>query len=74
MKCVICKHGETNPDIATVVLERGITTVIIRETPADVCKNCGEYYLNEETTERVLQMAYQAVIHNVEVEFIRFAA
>ena len=48
--------------------------MIIKEAPADVCKNCGEHYLNEETTERVLSMAEQAVMHNVEVEFIRFAA
>ena len=74
MKCTICKQGVTRPGTATVVLERGQTTVVIKDVPADICENCGEYYLTEELTEKVMAMAEEAVQNNVEVEVLRFAA
>ena len=74
MKCTICKQGETQSGQTTVVLERGKTTVVIKDVPAEICENCGEYYLSEEMTERVMEMAEAAVQHNVEIEVLRFAA
>ena len=74
MKCTICKQGETRPGKATVVLERGQTTVVIKDVPADICENCGEYYLTEEVTAKVMAMAEDAVLHNAEIEVLRFAA
>ncbi|MFH1116836.1 MAG: YgiT-type zinc finger protein [Pseudomonadota bacterium] len=47
---------------------------LFREVPADICGNCGDYYLDESTTDRVLLMAEEAVKRNVEVEILRFAA
>jgi len=74
MQCVICRQGETRPGRTTVVLERDATTVVIKGVPADVCENCGEYYLSEEMTDRVLAMAEEAVAHGAEIEVLRFAA
>lgn len=74
MRCVICRHGETKPGEATVTLQRGATTVIIKGVPADVCDNCGEYYLSDSITKRTLEMAEDAVRKGVEVEILRFAA
>ena len=74
MKCVLCKHGETHPGEAAVTLQRGETTAIIKGVPADVCADCGEYYLSDEITERVLGMAEDAVRRGAEVEIVRFAA
>ncbi|MBL1274698.1 MAG: type II toxin-antitoxin system MqsA family antitoxin [Ectothiorhodospiraceae bacterium] len=74
MQCVICKQGETRPGTATVTLERGTTMVVIKGVPADVCENCGEYYLSEEMTDRVMSMAEEAVAHGAEIEVLRFAA
>ncbi len=74
MKCVICKHGQTSQGTTTVVLTKNKLSVIIREVPADICENCGEYYLDEETTKKVLQIAQQAVERNVELEICDFAA
>ncbi len=54
MKCVICKHGDTHPGKVTVTFQRGGTTVILKEVPAEVCENCGEYYLSETISEQVL--------------------
>jgi len=74
MKCVICKQGETRPGITTVTLTRGEMTLVIKKVPADICENCGEYYLNDEISRKVLAMAEEAMKHNQEVEVIQFAA
>ncbi len=74
MKCVICKTGEIKPGRATVILQRGETTVVIKEVPADVCDNCGEYFLSEEMSARVLVIADEAVRKGTEVEVLRWAA
>lgn len=74
MKCVICKQGEAHPGEVTVTLQRDETTIIIKDVPAQVCENCGEYYLSEEITEKVLSRAEEAVKSGAEVEILRFAA
>jgi len=47
MKCPLCKIGETHPDTTTVTLQRDNSVVVIRDVPAEICENCGEYYLSE---------------------------
>ena len=74
MKCVICKQGLTYDGMTTVTLERGYTTVVIKDVPAEICENCGEYYLSEEATEKVQNLAEQAVQHGAEIEVLRYAA
>ena len=74
MKCLTCKHGQTNPGLVTVTLEREESIVIIKKVPAEVCDNCGEYYLSDEITEQVLQRAEKAIDNGAEVEIIRYAA
>ena len=74
MKCVICKQGQTNNGYTTVTLQRGPTTVVIKDVPAMICENCGEYYLNEDVTDKVQNMAEQAFKQGVEIEVLRYAA
>lgn len=74
MRCVICKHGETQAGLVTVTLERDESFVIIKRVPADVCDNCGEYYLSDAITEHVLERTEVAVNNGAEVEIIRYAA
>lgn len=74
MRCVLCKHGETQPGLVTVTLDRDESIVIIKRVPAKVCDNCGEYYLSDLITEQVLQRAEMAANNGAEVEIIRYAA
>lgn len=74
MKCLICKYGETEPGLVTVTLTRGEAVVIVKQVPAEVCDNCGEYYLSEAITDELLQRAEAAVARGTEVEILRFAA
>jgi YgiT-type zinc finger domain-containing protein len=71
MKCVICKNGTTRKGKVTVTLERDQSIIAIKEVPAQVCQNCGEYYLDPEMTKEVLKRADQAVKKGVEIEVIR---
>lgn len=74
MICTICKEGQTRPGAVTVPLQRGVSTIIVKEVPAQVCENCGEYYLSEEVTAELLRRAEAAVANGAEVEIIRYAA
>jgi len=46
MNCLICKTGTTQQGTTTVTLERDTTVIVIKDVPAQVCDNCGEYYLS----------------------------
>jgi YgiT-type zinc finger domain-containing protein len=59
---------------ATVSLQRGESIIVIKGVPADVCDNCGEYYLSESNTANVLKLAETAVKNGAEVELLRYAA
>ena len=74
MKCVICKQGQTQNGLTSVTLERGRTTVVIKDVPAEICENCGEYYLGPEVTGKIQKMAEQAVSQGAEIEILRYAA
>ena len=74
MKCVICKQGLTHNGMTTVTIGCGFTTVVIKDVPAEICENYGEYYLSEEVTEKVQNLAEQAVRHGAEIEVLCYAA
>jgi len=74
MKCAFCKEGHLEPKRTTITLQRGDTTVILKNVPAEVCGNCGEPYLSEENTAKVLELAEGAVKRGAEVEIVRWAA
>ncbi len=74
MTCALCKSGETRPGTVTVTLERGKTVVVVRDVPADVCGNCGEYYLESGVAQRIYERAEEAVERDAEVEILHYAA
>lgn len=74
MRCAICRSETITSGQTTVTLQRGETTVVIKETPAEICGDCGEYYLTEEVAQRVMNQAESAVARRAEVEILRYAA
>ena len=60
MMCVVCHNGETQPGTTTVAFHREGRTLVVNEVPADVCENCGEAYVAEEITARLLEIAVAA--------------
>lgn len=74
MKCVMCKHGETELGITTVTLERGALTLVVKGVPAQVCLDCGEAYVDEETTRKLLDMAEAEARAGAQVEIREYKA
>ena len=74
MKRAICKNGETNLGTTTVTMTRGDATIVVKNVPAEICDNCGEYYLDDAISAKILSMAEEAIKQNQEVEVIQFAA
>ncbi|RLD70837.1 MAG: type II toxin-antitoxin system MqsA family antitoxin [Bacteroidetes bacterium] len=74
MKCVICKTGTTKQGKVTVTFDIKGTVVVIRNVPAKVCSNCGNYYLSSKTSKLIMEKVQQAVKKGVEIEVMRLNA
>ncbi len=72
MKCMICKHGETREGTTTVTLEKGNSTIVFKEVPAQICDNCGEKYIDESTTKELLKKARDIIKNGVEVDIRKY--
>ena len=72
MKCVICKRGSTKPGTTTVTLERGGLTMVIKGVPAQICRNCGEAYVDERVASELLISAEQAAKAGAQVEIRQY--
>jgi YgiT-type zinc finger domain-containing protein len=69
---MICKHGRTQKGSTTVTLEKGTSTIVFKEVPADICDNCGEKYIDESTTKTLLKKAREIVKSGVEVDIRKY--
>lgn len=72
--CLICKSGHTHAGKTTVTLERGKTTLVVKDVPARICGTCGEAYVDGTTSKRLLEDAEAAAASGVQVEIKAFAA
>ncbi len=71
MECALCKVGTTEKGTVTVTLERNGAIVLIKDVPAEVCTNCGHYYLSEETTRPIMQTGNDAIEKGAELEVVK---
>ncbi len=74
MKCTICKNGDMVEGKVTVTLERNDSVIVVKNVPASVCENCGEYTLDEKVTNKLMDLAERAVANNTEIEVLQYAA
>ena len=74
MICLICKYGETRPGLVSVTLERGNLTLVMKNVPAQVCENCGEEYVDEEVTAKLLDIAEDVAEAGAQVEIREYRA
>jgi YgiT-type zinc finger domain-containing protein len=74
MKCAICKTGETHPGKTTVTLNREQTVVVIEAVDALVCDNCGHYYLDSATTQKVMATLDDAIARGTKLEILAMRA
>ena len=57
MICLICRNAELGKGFTSVELERDEIKLKIEHVPALVCPACGEAYLEEDVTVRLLAEA-----------------
>ena len=62
------------PGQVTVTLQRNGTTLVIKNVPAEVCGNCGEEYVAEDTTSHLLKTAEDVTRVGVEVDIREYVA
>lgn len=74
MKCVVCRHGITRPATTTLTFERGTSTVVFKNVPAEVCANCGEAYVDEAAAKQAMHQAEKAVREGVQVDVREFSS
>jgi YgiT-type zinc finger domain-containing protein len=72
MKCVVCKQAETRPGVTTVTLQRGESTFVFKDVPAQVCPNCGEDYLDDAVASALLRSAEGMVAAGTQVDIRRY--
>lgn len=73
MKCVICKLGETQPGTTVITLQRSERTLVFKGVPAEICENCGEYYLFDEIAKGIHRRAEESLERDVVVQSKRVA-
>ena len=74
MKCAICLKGTTKAGQTTIVLERGQTTIVFKNVPAQICEECGEEYISSEINKALLRRAEEEWNRGVVLEMLNFAA
>jgi len=47
MDCVFCK-GDLSEGVVNYPVDLGDKFILIKEVPADICNQCGEYYFDDE--------------------------
>ncbi|HEV7905835.1 MAG TPA: type II toxin-antitoxin system MqsA family antitoxin [Pyrinomonadaceae bacterium] len=61
MKCLICKNTHMKEGSTILPIERGNAILLVTDIPAQVCTNCGEPYLDEETARDVQDLANETL-------------
>jgi len=71
VKCVMCKHGQLKPGKTSIALDApGTTTVVFVGVPARICGRCGEAYMTERITGKLLRLARGAAQSGVERQIV----
>lgn len=74
MNCPLCRNGHLREGRAdTSILREGLV-LVVRDVPADICDNCGEQFFDADVTDRLLDIADEAVEAGVVVDVRRYVA
>lgn len=74
MRFQVCKVGETTQSRATVTLDRGRMTLVVKGVPAEIRATCGEEYLDGPNTAALTRTAEEAFQRGTQVEVREYAA
>jgi len=73
MNCVMCK-GSLEKGLINYPVDVESQFLLIKDVPALVCNQCGEYFLDDDIYAKIEGVIESAKKSNVEIEVLRFAA
>jgi YgiT-type zinc finger domain-containing protein len=56
----VCKNGETKKGKSVITLTKGKLVLTFKNVPAQICHDCSEEYIDEDTTNQLLQTANES--------------
>ncbi len=68
-RCPIC-GGEKAPGRTTYSAELGTGVVVVRNVPAETCKQCGEEWIGPDAARTIEQIVEKARLARAEVEVV----
>lgn len=71
MKCNICKADLTKGKVNHII-DLGEGIIIIRNVPANVCIQCGEYYVSTETALKLESIVEKVKKNKAEVFIVNY--
>ena len=71
MECTLCKAGLTSGKVNHIV-DLGEKIIIIKNVPAKTCKQCGEYYVDTETSLKLESIVEDAKESKAEILVINY--
>ncbi len=74
MKCVTCKNGETLNSKTTVTFEKNGSTFIFKDVPCSKCEQCGEVYLDDNVSSKLIDQIELLSRSGGEVSIQRYTA
>lgn len=72
MECVICKNGTTSNGFVNVPIVRKDKIIFIKNIPAQICNNCGEYYIDTNVAKEIYEKASERMNQGVEMEVTQY--
>lgn len=71
MNCMICKAKLTKSRVNHILDNTG-RIVIIKNVPANVCGQCGEYYVDNDTAMRLEEIVRELVNNKAEILVLNY--
>lgn len=71
MKCFMCK-GETEKKLVNYLVDIDNTIIIIKEVPANVCKQCGERYFDNDVMKNLEKIIDEVKKVSIEISIVNY--
>ena len=71
MRCFTC-NGQLEEKKVNYVVDLDSTIIIVKGVPAKVCKECGEQYFDDETTEKLEKIVDNLKNFSVEITVVNY--
>lgn len=68
----MCKNGKTTSGFVNVPIVRDDKIIFFKKIPAEICDNCGEYYIDSAIAKDIYKKAEERMNEGVEMEISQY--